>query len=53
LRVSTVNARESDPGDLTEAVGDADAVKSTMLGFKNLERVAGLLPSATTRPGEP
>ncbi len=27
LRFSTANARGSDPGDLTEAVGDADAVK--------------------------
>ena len=53
LRFSTVNARGSDPGDLTEAVGDADAVKSTTLGLKNLERVAGLLLNATTSPGEP
>jgi hypothetical protein len=53
LRFSTVNARGSDPGDLTEAVGDADAVNSTALGLKNLERVAGMLLDATTRTGEP
>lgn len=43
-----------DPGEQTEAVGDADAVKSTALGLKNLERVSNLLLSATsTQPGEP
>ena len=53
LRFSTADARGSDPGELTEAVGDADAVRSTALGLKNLERVAGMLLDATTRPGEP
>jgi hypothetical protein len=38
---------------LTEAVGDADAVRSTRMGVKNLERVAGMLLTATKRPGEP
>lgn len=53
LRFSTAGSRGSDPGELTEAVGDADAVASTGLGMKNLERVSGMLLSATERPGEP
>ena len=53
LRFSTVDAAGSDPGELAEAVGDADAVRSTTMGMKNLERVAGMLLDATTRPGEP
>ncbi|KAF1716833.1 zinc-dependent metalloprotease [Pseudoxanthomonas yeongjuensis] len=37
----------------SEAVGDADAVESTRLGLKNLERVAGyLLPAVEGRVGE-
>lgn len=53
LRFSTADAAGSDAGELTEAVGDADAVRSTALGLKNLERVAGMLLSATTKPREP
>jgi hypothetical protein len=53
LRFSTVDSAGSDPGELTEAVGDADAVRSTTMGLKNLERVAGMLLTATTKPGEP
>jgi hypothetical protein len=53
LRFSTAGARGSDPGDNTEAVGDADAVKATSLGLKNIERVANMLLTATSRPGEP
>jgi hypothetical protein len=39
-------------GTLNEAVGDADPVKSTGLGFKNLERVVGYIDQAGTREGE-
>ncbi len=46
-RFSTANAAGSDPGDETEAVGDADAVKSTAMGMKNLQRVSKMLMSAT------
>jgi hypothetical protein len=46
-RFSTANAAGSDPGDETEAVGDQDAVKSTALGLKNLQRVSKMLMSAT------
>ena len=46
-RFSTPDARGADPGQLTEAVGDADAVRSTALGLRNLERVAAMLLDAT------
>jgi len=52
LRFSTSDSRGSDPGELTEAVGDADAIKATTLGVKNLERVSAMLLTASTRPGE-
>lgn len=53
LRFSTPNAQGSDPGDETEAVGDADAVKSTALGMKNLQRVAKMvMPATTWKEGE-
>jgi hypothetical protein len=47
LRFSTANSAGSDPGEETEAVGDADSVKSTALGVKNLQRVAKMLMPAT------
>jgi uncharacterized protein DUF4953/uncharacterized protein DUF5117/uncharacterized protein DUF5118 len=39
-------------GTQSEAVGDADPVKSTGLGFKNIERVMNYVVPAGTRPGE-
>ena len=39
-------------GTQSEAVGDADPVKSTALGYKNLARVAGYIVGAATAPGE-
>jgi hypothetical protein len=39
-------------GTLNEAVGDADPVKSTGLGFKNIRRVVTYIASTATRPGE-
>ena len=53
LRFSTAGTRGSDPGENSEAVGDADAIQSTALGIKNLKRVADMLLTATERPGEP
>jgi hypothetical protein len=54
LRFSTAWSAGTDPGELTEAVGDANAVEATTLGMKNLERVAGMLMKATTTTsGEP
>ena len=47
FRFSTPDARGADPGQITEAVGDADAVRSTALGLRNLERVAAMLLDAT------
>jgi hypothetical protein len=53
-RFSTPGAAGSDPGELTEAVGDADALKSTALGVKNLRRVARMMLTATsTQKGDP
>lgn len=47
FRYETTNARDSDPGALAESVGDADAVRSTTLGIKNLKRVMEMLVPAT------
>ena len=52
FRFSTDGSRGADPGNLTEAVGDANAVEATTLGLRNLERAMGLLLDATTQPGE-
>ncbi|MEO7998415.1 MAG: zinc-dependent metalloprotease, partial [Gemmatimonadaceae bacterium] len=39
----------ADPGEQTEAIGDADAVKATTLGFKNIARIMKLIePAAMT-----
>jgi hypothetical protein len=54
LRFSTSGQNGSDPGDEREAVGDADAVASSIQGMKNLQRVGKMLLSATTtQKGEP
>src|SRR5688572_9259389 len=55
LRFSTEGSAGTDPGELSEAVGDEDAVAATTLGMKNLERVAAMLMTATTTTttGEP
>ena len=54
LRFSTAGSGGADPGELTEAVGDEDAVASTTLGLKNLRRVSDMLMAATTtKPGAP
>jgi hypothetical protein len=51
LRFSTPDA-EGDPENLTEAVGDADAVQSTTYGMLNLERVMGMMLDVAEQPGE-
>jgi len=39
----------ADPGEQSEAIGDADAVRATTLGFKNIVRIMKLVePAATT-----
>jgi len=52
LRSESAGPDSFDPTELTESVGDADAVQSTKLGLKNLERVMDMLLPATTRPGK-
>jgi hypothetical protein len=52
LRFSTPRANGSDSGENTEAVGDADAVKATALGTKNLQRVLAMLPAAAAKAGD-
>ena len=39
-------------GTQSEAVGDADPVRSTALGFRNLQRVVGYISGAAIQPGE-
>lgn len=51
LRFSTEHSNGSDPGENTEAVGDADAIYATGMGVKNLHRVMGMLVAATAEPG--
>ncbi len=52
LRFSTTKSMGADPGELTEAVGDADAVAATTLGTKNIQRVMGMLLTAVPQKGE-
>lgn len=51
-RFSTPGTRDTDPGDEGEAVGDADPVKSTLLGVRNIRRTMALLMPAAIRSGE-
>jgi len=44
---SDAGAQGSDPGEQSEAVGDADAVKATTLGVKNLKRTMAIIEGAT------
>src|SRR6185503_6678378 len=54
LRFSTEGAAATDPGENSEAVGDADAVAATTLGLKNLGLVAGFMyKGSTTKVGDP
>jgi hypothetical protein len=50
FRWSTADAR-NDPGNLTEAVGDEDAVYSSGLALKNLQRVMDMLLDVAEKPG--
>ncbi len=51
LRFSTSDA-PNDPENQTEAVGDADAVASTTLALRNLQRVMDSMLEVAERPGE-
>ncbi|MGH7553970.1 MAG: zinc-dependent metalloprotease, partial [Longimicrobiales bacterium] len=52
LRFSTQGSGGTDPGELTEAVGDADAVKATRYGIQNIKREVAFLIPATLKPTE-
>ena len=51
-RFNLSDSRGADPGDHTEAVGDADAVKATGWGVKSIKATVPLLMSATVRDGQ-
>jgi Met-zincin/Domain of unknown function (DUF5117)/Domain of unknown function (DUF5118) len=51
LRFSSPKAENADFGELTEAVGDADAVQATGLGVKNLQRIVRQLPTMSPADG--
>jgi Met-zincin/Domain of unknown function (DUF5117)/Domain of unknown function (DUF5118) len=48
----TTSDSPNDPGALTEAVGDADAVYSSTLALKNLQRVMEMLVGVTEKEGK-
>jgi hypothetical protein len=52
LRFSTSGSGGTDPGELTEAVGDQDAVKATGFGLRNIRRSVDYLIPATLKPTE-
>jgi hypothetical protein len=52
LRFSTSGSSGTDPGELTEAVGDQDAVKATRYGLANIKREVEYLIPATLKPTE-
>ncbi|MFN8581099.1 MAG: zinc-dependent metalloprotease [Gemmatimonadaceae bacterium] len=51
FRFNMSDSRGSDPGDQTEAVGDADPVKATGWGMKSIKQIVPLLVPATVRDG--
>ncbi len=48
----TTEDSPNDPFNLTEAVGDQDAVRSSTLGMRNLRRVMGMMLNAAEKPGQ-
>jgi len=48
----TTSDSPNDPGALTEAVGDEDAVYSSTLALKNLQRVMDMMVNATEEEGK-
>jgi hypothetical protein len=52
LRFNMSDSRGADPGDHSEAVGDADAVKATTWGIKSIKQIVPLLVPATVREGQ-
>jgi hypothetical protein len=50
-RFNMSDSRGADPGDQTEAVGDADPVKATGWGMKSIKQIVPLLIPATVHEG--
>jgi hypothetical protein len=48
----TTGDASNDPHAVTEAVGNADAVQSSTLGMRNLQRVMSMLLEVAEKPGE-
>jgi hypothetical protein len=48
----TTPGAQNDPHAVTEAVGNDDAVKSSSLGMRNLQRVMDMLLDVAEKPGE-
>jgi hypothetical protein len=51
-RFNLSDSRGADPGDQTEAVGDADPVKATGWGMKSIRQIVPLLIPATVHEGQ-
>ena len=51
FRFNLSDSRGSDPGDQSEAVGDADPVKATGWGLKSIRQIIPLLIPATVQEG--
>lgn len=51
-RFSLSDSRGADPGDQSEAVGDADPVKATGWGIRSIKQIVPLLVPATVHAGE-
>ncbi len=50
---SDAGAAGSDPGEQSEAIGDADAVRATELGVKNIKRIIKMIePASNSRVGD-
>lgn len=52
FRFSLSDSRGSDPGDHSEAVGDADPIKATGWGIRSIKQIVPLLVPATVHDGE-
>jgi hypothetical protein len=48
---SDAGAAGADPGEQSEAIGDADPVRATKLGFQNIRRIMKLVEPASTTGG--
>ncbi|HET9274951.1 MAG TPA: zinc-dependent metalloprotease [Gemmatimonadales bacterium] len=51
-RFNMSDSRGADPGDQSEAVGDADPVKATGWGIRSIKQIMPLVMPATVRPGQ-